>query len=544
MMFVMFFSNLNLFIMKERKKNYLTRCVLFIFLMLPFQFGCDKTEDELQLLQTEEQVVGNEQGMALTAPPLPEIDPYGNPIDISQVVTDNENHSKGKTKIGLSIEKIEIRDGFLIGETNALDSWDTKIYHEIHPYFSGQSGKISYMHKIKVSGVGWVSTGWVGGKSTIPETSRHSWNVSFREGDVIETYGYTFRDRILREKQGPTIIVGAPNEDEVDYWNLFEDALVDWLITGAISRKVGFCPPLELVDDFLTIIGPPGYLINVVNQDGNPLHATVWCTVLDVDAYETEMGLVHYQAVGPNVKVTCNEPDGPGLWDDNLDGQEIIFDFDYNIYSEDNWDYDNWGMPTFTVVFNTNGTATVYYPEPSFTDSRDGKVYKMVTIGTQTWMAENLNYETATSWCYDNNPVNGEIYGRLYTWGEALTIAPPGWHLPTDAEWQVLSDCLGGSFAVAGKLKEAGTVHWNSPNTGATNESRFTALPGGYGDSLVNFDFYIRNRGSWWSSEESTGPMENMAFCRNLSYDNNIFRGKGESIANKAFGLSVRCVKD
>jgi uncharacterized protein (TIGR02145 family) len=124
-----------------------------------------------------------------------------------------------------------------------------------------------------------------------------------------------------------------------------------------------------------------------------------------------------------------------------------------------------------------------------FTDSRDGQVYKWVKIGNQVWMAENLNYETPNSWWYDNNSANGDIYGRLYTWAAAMNgesssnsvpsgvqgVCPDGWHLPSDAEWTVLTDYLGGESVAGGKMKEAGTVHWNSPNTGATNSSGFTA---------------------------------------------------------------------
>ncbi len=116
----------------------------------------------------------------------------------------------------------------------------------------------------------------------------------------------------------------------------------------------------------------------------------------------------------------------------------------------------------------------------SFTDPRDGQTYNTVKIGNQWWMAENLNYDADTgSWCYNDNSSNCTTYGRLYDWATALTVAPAGWHLPTDAEWTVLTDYLGGLSVAGGKMKETGTTHWSSPNTGATNESGFTALPGG-----------------------------------------------------------------
>jgi uncharacterized protein (TIGR02145 family) len=100
--------------------------------------------------------------------------------------------------------------------------------------------------------------------------------------------------------------------------------------------------------------------------------------------------------------------------------------------------------------------------QTTFTDPRDGQTYNIVQIGNQTWFAENLNYATGNSWCYDNNDSNCNIYGRLYDWQTALTACPSGWHLPSDAEWTVLTDYLGGD-TVAG-LKMKNTTGWNDYN--------------------------------------------------------------------------------
>ena len=110
-----------------------------------------------------------------------------------------------------------------------------------------------------------------------------------------------------------------------------------------------------------------------------------------------------------------------------------------------------------------------------FTDVRDGKVYKTVKIGNQTWMAENLNYVTANSWEFDNSSTNGDVYGRLYTWEAALTACPSGWHLPSDAEWTILTDDLGGESVANEKMKS--TSRWDYNGNG-TNSSGFNALPG------------------------------------------------------------------
>jgi uncharacterized protein (TIGR02145 family) len=191
----------------------------------------------------------------------------------------------------------------------------------------------------------------------------------------------------------------------------------------------------------------------------------------------------------------------------------------------------------------------------------EGNTYKTVTIGTQTWMAENLrttkyndgtsipNVTDGTAWfelftgayCnYDNDPSKAAIYGRLYNWYAVNTgkLSPTGWHVATDAEWTELIEYLGGEEVAGGKLKETGTTHWNSPNYGATNETGFTALPGGYrmfdGGAFDDVGAY----GSWWSA---TGGNPDGAWNRYVYYyGNNVDKILDFEIS----GYSVRCVKD
>ena len=174
----------------------------------------------------------------------------------------------------------------------------------------------------------------------------------------------------------------------------------------------------------------------------------------------------------------------------------------------------------------------------TFTDARDGKTYKTVEIGNQVWMAENLNFATTSGSCvYDNNPANAEIYGRLYNWETAQDACPTGWHLPTDEEWTILTEYLGGEQVAAGKMKEEGNIHWDAPNTGATNESGFTAL--GAGDS-IDPDFYdgMGIIASFWSATEKTS---HYAYVRNL-FNNSASINRHDR--HKDFSLSVRCIKD
>jgi len=174
----------------------------------------------------------------------------------------------------------------------------------------------------------------------------------------------------------------------------------------------------------------------------------------------------------------------------------------------------------------------------SFTDSRDGKKYKTVKIGSQTWMAENLAYKTSNGcYSYDSLDSNVKIYGYLYNFEVAKNSCPSGWHLPSDTEWTTLTTFLNGDSLAGCKLKESGINHWKSPNTGANNESGFTALPGGYLSN--NGEFYTSELyGYWWTSSESNPYF---AWLRYLSSD---FSTIGRYDRSKELSFSVRCIKD
>ncbi len=198
-----------------------------------------------------------------------------------------------------------------------------------------------------------------------------------------------------------------------------------------------------------------------------------------------------------------------------------------------------------------------------------GTVLPSVTIGTQIWMAKNLDVTTyrdgtpipqvtdqtawtnltTGAWCYSNNdPANGQIYGKLYNWYAVAgihdndpstpnkTLAPLGYHIPTDGEWTFLTNYLGGEVTAGGKLKESGFTHWDSPNTGATNSSGFTGLPAG--NRLSNKFDEFRLATYFWSSTSDT---TNLIYYFELSYFlNSTYRSSYYKFA----GFSVRCVKD
>jgi len=188
----------------------------------------------------------------------------------------------------------------------------------------------------------------------------------------------------------------------------------------------------------------------------------------------------------------------------------------------------------------------------------DGNMYKTVIIGTQTWMAENLrtsrlhdgtaityaekNALWATSpmaYCwYDNDTAYKSSYGAIYNWQtiNSKKLCPAGWHVASETDWLILMDQAGGKSLAGGKLKESGTTHWVSPNTGATNESGFSALPGG-GRANIGF-FKIGTTGFWWTSSTS-----GMGVPRYVTLKSN---NEKLSFAeyNASYGFSVRCIKD
>ena len=180
--------------------------------------------------------------------------------------------------------------------------------------------------------------------------------------------------------------------------------------------------------------------------------------------------------------------------------------------------------------------------DTTFTDSRDGKVYRIVKIGRQTWFAENLNYLVigVGSSCYGDDADSCAKYGRLYDWETAKQICPVGWRLPSDDDWAALMAFVGGDSTAGERLKSTSGwdyAGWNRPWYSGTDDFGFSALPGGYGYSNGSF-FYASSYGFWWSATDSVASF---ALYRNMNYDSKYV---SRHYFSKALLLSVRCVLD
>jgi uncharacterized protein (TIGR02145 family) len=281
--------------------------------------------------------------------------------------------------------------------------------------------------------------------------------------------------------------------------------------------------------------------------------------------------------INPSLSWSCTDPENDPLTFDVYFGTqnppamvataqtEVTFSPGLLAYSTAyNWKivaHDNHGNSAESPVWTfTTITEPIWQCGNTIVDARDNQTYSTVQIGTQCWMSQNLNIGnqiagtsnpanngTIEKYCYEDNAANCDVYGGLYQWNEMMEysttegiqgICPPtgGWHLPTDAEWTALTTFLGGESVAGGKMKETGTTHWFSPNTGATNSSGFTALPGG--SRYAGAFYFFGNFGMFWGSTQTTSST-----ALGWVLDYNIAR-LGSDNFTKAYGFSVRCLRD
>jgi uncharacterized protein (TIGR02145 family) len=274
----------------------------------------------------------------------------------------------------------------------------------------------------------------------------------------------------------------------------------------------------------------------------------------DGGAAVTARGVVYSTSTNPTIALTTKTTDGTGIGSFTSSLTGLTANTTY-----------------YVRAYATNSTGTSYGNEISFTTTTVVAPIVTVTIGTQTWTIKNLDVATyrdgtpipqvtdptqwaslkTGAWCYyENNSINGTIYGKLYNWYAVAgihdtdpttpnkTLAPSGFHIPSDAEWTTLTTFLGGAEVAGGKMKATGITRWRSPNTGSTNSSGFTGLPGGFRSSFIGGFGDLGGNGFWWSaSEHGTAS----AWAGNLYF---ISSAAITVTFEKESGFSVRCLRD
>jgi len=200
----------------------------------------------------------------------------------------------------------------------------------------------------------------------------------------------------------------------------------------------------------------------------------------------------------------------------------------------------------FTLIFVTacdkDSTGDFEGNSGSFTDTRDNQTYQWVRIGDQIWMAENFAYapESGDYWAFQDDVNNVPVYGYLYSWNAAKELAPEGWHLPNNAEWSILINYLGGEDVAGGKMKttdtgqDAGVAYWMEPNTGATDESGFSAVPAGVRYASGSFSF-LHGHCRYWEADKPR--------FYSLDYSNAKISFSSFTVTSTE-GYSVRYIKD
>lgn len=367
-------------------------------------------------------------------------------------------------------------------------------------------------------------------------------------GSILIIFGCTKEEK---ENIPPTLVITNPQPDAT-----FPGNTLVTVTTDAQDADGNIAQVMFYVDnEYVKSVNNPPY-----NYVWNTTGASMGDHIIKAKAADNYGGLAFASVTlrvitGPSAQFAADKTN-------IFQGETVIFtDLSTNSPASWAWDfgdgsnsadqnpvhtYDDPGNYTVSLtVSNTEGSNTetktdyITVLTNTITDTRDAQVYKIVEIGTQIWMAENLNFDAGTTecWQYENSAANGQVYGRLYTWTAAMSACPAGWHLSSVDDWDMLLNSLGGDLVAGGKLKETGTSHWTAPNNFATNESGFTALPGGYMDASTGF----KNLGGtayFWTSFD-------VGF--NSATSNKIFNdaaGVQSADVEQANGLSVRCVKD
>ena len=322
--------------------------------------------------------------------------------------------------------------------------------------------------------------------------------------------------------------------------------------------------PLNTIDSITYTIPNPGNFATLTTSAASSIAETTAVSggniTNDGGSLVTQRGICYGTSPSPTTaNMTIISGSGTGSFTSNLTGLMANSIYHVRAYAINSAGTVYGNNISFTTTSSGGGIFNPNLTYGSITDI-DGNNYATIVIGTQEWMAENLHTSkyangdpipnvtdvtqwsnlTTGAWSYFSEGSQYENpYGKLYNWhtvNDTRNVCPLGWHVPSDAEWTVLSDYLGGESVAGGKMKSTGTQYW-LPNVGATNESGFSGLPGGYSDGFGNFGG-IFGGGFWWSSSE---------FDNYYVKYHGLFSDVGavyDAQETKNSGMSVRCLRD
>jgi len=505
---------------------------------------------------------------------------YGNEVSFTTftgTVTDIDGNIYNTVTIGSQVWMAEnlkttkFNDGAIIPNVTLDSDWgnllspgycwynndvgNKNIYGGLYNWYAGNTGKLA-------------PAGW-----HIP--TKEEWRKLYNSvGYGLKESGSThwlYNNTEATNNTGFTALPGGYRYNKYDgiglmgYWLCYEPNSVFLLDELGTIMGIKFEGIMSLLSDTRT----HGYSVRCIKDDTNvaiptvntmsatsitSTSAKVSCEITNIGGSSVlERGFYWGTSANPEIngeKLEIENGTGIGIFTSDLSALNPNTTYYIKAYATNSFGIAYSNQVSFSTTGETAGTVT----------DIDGNIYNTIAIGTQVWMVENLKttrYKdgtniphitnddvwallTSSGYCWYNNNINNKnTYGALYNWEAVKTgkLAPQGWHVPTDVELIVLANYLGGEDIAGGKLKETGTSHWASPNTGANNDSKFSALPGGLRFFNGSFDG-INLVGLWWSSSEKD---TNDAWYRYLSNEDiRIDR----NINGKMAGLSVRCIKD
>lgn len=379
-------------------------------------------------------------------------------------------------------------------------------------------------------------------------TARAHSNISDQGGGEVTERGIVWHTEAVPTVNNNLLVSGSGSGVFVTDINEMPNSSTIYIRAFAVNN-FGISYSNEI--SFTTLTGLPTLSTNTVNNIITETATSGGDIIDDGGSEVTDRGVVWSTSPNPTLSDEySSDGTGIGYYVSRLSG--LIPETTYYIRA--------YATNSYGTAYGNERSFTTLLDPPTITDI-DGNVYRTVVIGSQTWMGENLkvsryndgspipyvveNAEWSSlstgAWSYyDHDESYNGVYGKLYNWYAVGTgkLCPTGWHVPSDAEWTVLTDYLGGVSIAGGKLKEVGTDHWNAPNTGATDEVGFTGLPGG--ERLDSGSFGGTSAtGYWWSANS-----RNDLAAWSIVLDRNKVNLDLRNYERKRNGFSVRCLKD